>query len=98
MTVIKLNRELRTGQSFDYATFNFNLFFVLGHALFFQRGLAATGFHISLALAATRPANGFLLLNATKFALRNVPAFAADRAQDTALGNSLAEALEQLFL
>jgi hypothetical protein len=44
------------------------------------------------------PANSLFLLNPAQLALGNKPALAANRAQDAALGNLLAKALQQLIL
>ena len=43
-------------------------------------------------------ANGLFLLNPAQLTFRYKPALAANRAQDTALGNLLAKALEQRVL
>jgi hypothetical protein len=50
------------------------------------------------ALLTARPANSLFLLNTAQFALGNVPALAANRAQNAALGDLLAKTLEQLVL
>jgi len=49
-------------------------------------------------LAALNAPDGLFLLDTPQLALGNKPAFAADRAQHTALHNLFAEALEQLIL
>jgi len=43
-------------------------------------------------------ANSLLFVNAAQLAFRNKPALATNGAQDTALGNFLAKALEELLL
>jgi hypothetical protein len=56
------------------------------------------GFAASANLASLNAADGLLLLNPAQLALRNKPALAADGAQDTALYDLFAEALQELVL
>jgi ABC-type cobalamin transport system ATPase subunit len=46
----------------------------------------------------SRTPDGFLLLDAPEFTLRDEPALSADCAQHTAFDNLLTETTEQLFL
>jgi hypothetical protein len=55
-------------------------------------------FYPSTRLAALDSADRFFLLHTAQFALADEPAFAAHRAEDAALDNLFAEALEQAIL
>jgi hypothetical protein len=52
---------------------------------------------IPLGLPTPGATNGLLPLNSTHFAFAHMPAFAANGAQNAALGNLLAKSLQQLF-